>query len=276
MKPAPIARYVRAESVDVATKHLADTKDLAVAIAGGQSLIPMLALRVAPADTLVHVGRIEALRGVTPVSGGVAIGAAVTHAEIEDGKVGGTAGLFLARVAGGIAYRPVRNHGTIGGSLALADPAADWPVVLVALDAAVNVTGAGGSRTEQIGDFLRGAYSTSLNPGEVITTIGVPEPNDGARFGYVKVCRKSGAFAMSIGCVVRVAGTSARVVVGGMQQRAWRLAETERIAAGRGDFPEDALRGCLAADLKRVESDTDAYQMRLHTATLLRALREAW
>lgn len=280
MKPAPIAHFIAAGSAAEASRHVMAATDLAVVIAGGQSLIPMLALRVAPADTLVHVGRIEALRGVTPIDGGVRIGAAVTHAEIEDGKIGGNAGGFLQRVAAGIAYRAVRNHGTIGGSMGLADPAADWPVVLLALDARVNITGPGitgpgDARVEAVDQFLRGAYTTSLAQGEIITSFDVPEPPVSTRLGHAKVCRKSGAFAMSIGCVVRCPGQAVRVVVGGMQQRAWRLATTEKIAGGSGAPDEDALRAAIAADLAKAEPDTDAYQVRLHTATVLKALREA-
>jgi aerobic carbon-monoxide dehydrogenase medium subunit len=275
MKPAPIAHFLRAASAEDASRQVMVARDAAVIIAGGQSLVPMLALRVAPADTLIHVGRIDALRGVTPIAGGVRIGAAVTHAEIEDGKIGSGAGVILKRVAAGIAYRAVRNHGTIGGSMGLADPAADWPVALLALDARVNITGPGGTRVETVDGFLRGAYTTSLTQGEIITSFDVPEPAMGTRFGYVKVARKSGAFAMSIGCVVRRPGQGVSVVVGGMQQRAWRLAGAEHVAAGSSALAEDLLRAAIAADLAKAEPDTDAYQLRLHMATVLKALREA-
>lgn len=275
MKPAPISNFSRPRTVAEASQRLiADAG--AVVIAGGQSLIPMLALRVAPADELVQVTKIADLRLIRTVEGTLRVGAAVTHAEIEDGKVSGGAAPFLRNVAGGIAYRAVRNNGTIGGSLALADPAADWPAALLALDAKLSISGLSGVRTSSIDDFLQGAYTTSLQSGEVITEIAIAQPSAGTRFGYRKVSRKSGAFAMSIGAVVRVPGKAARVVVAGMQQRAWRLGETEKWAARDGAFDETAARTAIAADITRVEPDTDAYQLRLHTATILDAMREAW
>ena len=274
MKPAPFD-YVRATSIGEASLALAARDRTAVALGGGQSLMPLLALRLAPADILVDLGRIEVLRAVLQIPGGVRIGAGITHAEIEDGTVDDPTDGLMRKVAGGIAYRAVRNHGTIGGSVALADPAADWPACLLALGAAARIAGPGGDRVEPIDRLLRGAYSTSLQAGEIITAFDVPAPPAGTRFGYVKVARTSGAFAMSIGCVVRAPDGTAAVVLGGTTTRACLMRQTA-MALARSAPPTDAeLRGAIAADLAAAEPDADAFQQRLHTSTLLRAVSEA-
>ena len=144
MKSAPFD-YFKPGSVADACARLASESGGAVAIAGGQSLVPLLALRMAPAVTLVDLGGLSALGQFAKTSDGVRIGAGVTHAAIEDGKVPDPSGGLLQRVAGGIAYRSVRNHGTIGGSVALADPAADWPACLLALGATARISGPSGT-----------------------------------------------------------------------------------------------------------------------------------
>ena len=270
MKPAPFD-YVRAASVEDATRALLAATGTAMVLGGGQSLMPLLALRVSPADVLVDIGRIEALRATAQIPGGQRIGASITHAEIEDGKVTDHTGGLMRKVAAGIAYRAVRNHGTIGGSVALADPAADWPVCLLALGASVRIAGPNGERVEPIDQFLRGAYTTSLEPGEIITAFDVPTPPTGARIGYTKVVRKSGAFAMSIGCVVMRPGAGAVVVLGGTTSRAALMPETEKAVGA----DEAALRAAIARDLAGVQPDADDYIKRLHTATVLKAIREA-
>jgi len=270
VKPAPFD-YVRAISVADASKRLHDGAGAAVAIAGGQSLMPLLALRVAPADVLVDLLDIPALEESHRISGGARIGAGITHAAIEDGKIEDPTGGIMKRVAAGIAYRSVRNHGTIGGSVALADPAADWPACLLALGASVRVSGPSGERVAAMDEFLRGAYTTSLASGEIITAFDVPALPAGTRWSYQKVVRKSGAFAMSIGCVVLRPGEAATVVLGGTTSRAVLMPQTARAIGSE----EPALRAAIAADMDNLASDADEYQRRLHTATLLKALREA-
>ena len=275
MKPAPF-EYVRPVSVAEACRALAGASGTAVALAGGQSLMPLLALRVAPADLVVDIGRIEGLKGVSRIDGGSRIGAGVTHAEIEDGRVGDAGGGLLRRVAAGIAYRAVRNHGTIGGSVALADPAADWPACLLALGATARISGPGGERSESMDRLLRGAYTTSLAQGEIIVAFDVPDPPRGTRCGWAKVVRKSGAFANSIACVVRPGGgTPSQAVLGGTTSRAHLLPAIGALLSRTATPAEADLRAAIAADLAVAAPDADAYQQRLHTATILRAVREA-
>jgi carbon-monoxide dehydrogenase medium subunit len=270
MKSAPFD-YQRPGSVADACERLARGAGAAVAIAGGQSLVPLLALRMAPAETLVDLSGIAALCGFARTAEGVRIGAGVTHAAIEDGKVPDPAAGLLQRVAGGIAYRSVRNHGTIGGSVALADPAADWPACLLALGATARITGPSGERVETMDGLLVGAYTTSLKTGEIITAFDVPVLPAGSRWGYQKVVRKSGAFAMSIGCVVVRPGGGAVVVLGGTTSRAELMPETAKAIGG----DEAGLRAAIARDLGSVQPDADDYLKRLHTATVSKAVREA-
>ena len=274
MKPARFD-YVRPKTLADAIKALSQPG--AVAIAGGQSLLPLLSLRMAPADVLVDIGRLDELKRTSRVGGMGRIGAGITHAAIEDGVVDDPTGGLMREVAGGIAYRAVRNHGTIGGSVALADPASDWPVCLMALGAMVRISGPGGERAQAVTAFVSGAYATSLHAGEIITAFDVPVEASPRRFGYVKVARKSGAFATSIGCVVRstINGTST-AVLGGTTSQARVLARLSACLDGTSWPGDEDLRAAIAADLAAVAADADAYQLRLYAATLLRAVREAY
>src|SRR5688572_461134 len=153
MKSAPFD-YARPQTVAEASALLAQDGVTAAAIAGGQSLVPMLSLRVAHIDLLVDLSRLEELQDVSETPACLRIGALTTHAAIEDGGVPDRFGGLLRRVANTISYRAVRNHGTIGGSIALADPAADWPGCLVALGASVRIAGLSGTRQEPMVDFV--------------------------------------------------------------------------------------------------------------------------
>ena len=172
------------------------------AIAGGQSLLPMLNLRVALIDLLVDISRLDDLKTVTETPDSVWLGALTTHAAIEDGKTPDIFSGLMRRVAGQISYRAVRNHGTIGGSVALADPAADWPCCLIALDATLRIVGRNGVRVERVADFIHDSYATTLTTGDIIMGFDIPAPKAPLRWGFAKVARKSGAFAQSIAIAV--------------------------------------------------------------------------
>jgi carbon-monoxide dehydrogenase medium subunit len=234
----------------------------------------MLALRVAFTDLLVDISRIEELKEVTATPSGLRIGALTTHAAIEDGKVPDLFGGLMRRVAGQISYRSVRNHGTIGGSLALADPAADWPGCLMALGANVRIAGRNGSRSEPVAEFVLGPYTTSLAAGEIILGLDVPRPDSPLRWGFAKIVRKSGAFANSIAYVVACGrGGPVSVVLAAAGPRACHFPTVAgHLQAAAGS--DDSLRQAIAADLAVHVPDADPYQQRLHTATILRAVRE--
>jgi carbon-monoxide dehydrogenase medium subunit len=202
MKAAPF-EYIRPKSVAEASVALARRGANTAAIAGGQSLVPMLNLRVALIDLLVDISRLDDLKAVTETPDSVWLGALTTHAAIEDGKTPDIFAGLMRRIAGQISYRAVRNHGTIGGSVALADPAADWPCFLIALDATVRVVGRNGVRVERVAEFIHDSYATTLTTGDIILGFDIPAPKAPLRWGFAKVARKSGAFAHSIAIVTQ-------------------------------------------------------------------------
>jgi len=204
------AAFDLARPVDLADAATLLAQPGASALAGGQSLGPMLNLRLARPALLVPIAHLAALREVSETAAVVTIGACVTHAAIADGLVPDIGMNLLARVAEGIAYRAVRTRGTIGGSLCHADPAADWVTVLTALGAEVATSG---DRTLKLRDFIRGAFRTALNPGELLRAVRVPKLSPAARWGYVKACRKPGEFAHAMAAVLVDRGVT-RAVIG--------------------------------------------------------------
>src|ERR1700745_1174169 len=197
MNPAPceLARPVNlAEATVVLAQHAGGARLLA----GGQSLGPMLNLRLVRPTMLVAIAHLRELGGVAEDADAVTIGAAVTHSAIADGRTPDVGNRILARIAEGIAYRAVRNLGTIGGSLCPADPAADWLTTLTALGASVITWSEAGGRAIPLAQFVIGAFRNALTPGEIVQAVRVPRPSAQARWGYYKACRKPGEFAHAI------------------------------------------------------------------------------
>jgi aerobic carbon-monoxide dehydrogenase medium subunit len=188
---------IRAATLADATSLL--ERDNSRVLAGGQSLGPMLNLRVARPDLLVQINHIAELRAMRETADAVTIGACVTHATIADGGAPDIGLRVLQRVADNIAYRAVRNRGTLGGSLCHADPAADWVTVLTALDAEA-LTSRG--RSVPIAQFITGAFRTTLQPGELLHAVRIPRLSRDARWGYVKACRKPGEFAHAMAAIL--------------------------------------------------------------------------
>jgi len=264
--------YIRPRSLAEASVALGRKGLTTAAIAGGQSLLPMLNLRVANVDLLVDISRIADLKAVTETPTGIWIGALTTHAAIEDGKVPDLFGGLMRRVAGQIAYRAVRNHGTIGGSVALADPAGDWACCLIALGADVRVVGRGGMRFQPVAEFIRSPFETTLTTGELIVGFDIPGSQTPFRWGFAKVARKSGAFADSIAIAVARGNGPVSVALGAAGPRAALLAAvSKQVQAGE---TEAALRLAIESDLDLHAPDADAYRKRMHTATILRAIRD--
>ncbi len=275
MKPAPFA-YARPADLAAASALLADGDGGAMAISGGQSLVVLMSLRLTAIETLVDLSRLPELRRVDESADAVVLGAGITHAMVEDGAVPDPSRGLMARVASKIAYRAVRNLGTLGGSVALADPSADWPACLMALSAEAVVSGPDGVRREAVETFMRGPYETSLQPGEVITGFAIPRLGPQARWGVAKVARKSGAFADSLAIVVRPGeGAPVRVALAGTSSHAQLLPQTAEYVAGAGAIDPAALRAAVRADLAQVDPDADAYRQRCHVATVGHAVKEA-
>ena len=171
-------------------------------MAGGQSLGPMLNLRLARPSHVVSIAGLADLTAVEDAKDAVIIGACVTHAAIADGRVPDIGKGILPAIAQGIAYRAVRNRGTIGGSLCHADPAADWLCTLTALNAAVLTLSSDGGRAIVLTKFVIGPFRNALQPGEIVQAVRIPKISPDARWGYYKACRKPGEFAHAMAAVL--------------------------------------------------------------------------
>ena len=198
--------YKRAATIDEAIHALNEDSKI---LAGGHSLIPALKLRLNQTGTSIDISRIEALKLIRFVGGHLVIGAAATHASIADSAEVRLHASLFAQVASQIGDVQVRNAGTIGGSIAHADPAADWPAALLATDAMIKVVGKGGHRMIPAAEFFTGIYSTDLGPDEIITEIQVSSMQ-GKSAKYTKFAQPASRFAL-VGCAV-----SAKVSAGTM------------------------------------------------------------
>lgn len=180
---------------------------------GTQSLGPLLNLRLAQPGAIADLRHLPDYAGVTVSGSALRIGAGTTHAAIEDGAVPGRVGEIMAGVARHIAYRPVRNRGTIGGSLAHADPAADWIAVMPALGAMAIVLGSRGERRIALDGFVTGIFETALAADELLRAVEVSVLPAAARWGHWKFCRKIGEFSKVTACVLAVPGAAPRAVL---------------------------------------------------------------
>lgn len=233
MKAPPFA-YARPGSVTEAIAVLAADPEAKV-IAGGQSLVPLLAMRLARPSTLVDIARIAELSYLRHDAAAVHIGAALRQRDLERSAEARAVPL-LAAVLPHIGHREVRNRGTVGGSLAHADPAAELPVVAVTLDATLLAQGPGGERSISARDFFLGPFETALREDEVLTGIRVPAARPGDRFAFEEVARRHGDFALcGVAAAVHVADDRvARASLGllGVAERPLAIDVTEAVAAG--------------------------------------------
>ena len=248
MKPVDFT-YHRAASLEDALERLAAGGDGAKLLGGGQSLGPMLNLRLSRPRVLVDISSVEALRGIESTRGSVVTGAAATHAEIEDWPGSDPIEHAMREVAAGIAYRAVRNRGTIGGSIVHADPAADWTSFLLCADARIHIRGPTGERSLRMRDFALSAYTTALARDEIVARIEIPRTTASARFGFQKLCRKTGELAEAMGAVlVDPDRRYCRVVVGAVGAKPMSLPSATRSLAATAAAPElEALRAEIAA-----------------------------
>jgi carbon-monoxide dehydrogenase medium subunit len=188
--------YVRATSLDQAIDLLNGDPDASKLLAGGHTLIPTLKLRLASPSLLIDIGGIIELKGIEIGDESVRIGALTTHAELLASEPLQRALPIFREAADVIADPQVRNRGTIGGSLANADPAADWPAVMVALQAELELAGPKGLRRVAAKDFFVDIFSTALAPGEVLAHINIPRPPPGTRMTYRKVRHPASGYAI--------------------------------------------------------------------------------
>jgi carbon-monoxide dehydrogenase medium subunit len=270
MKPAPFT-YHRASSIDDAIAHLKGGDAIVRPLAGGQSLVPMLNLRLAPADKLVDLTRIDALRRSEERPDCIRYGALVTHAAFEDRLVPDASNGLMPFVGSQIAYRAIRTRGTIGGALALADPAADWLTTIVALEAEIALVGPNGRRVTAGTDFALGPYMTVIEDAELIEAIAVPRRSPSERWGHYKVARKTGEYAesMAIALIDKTCGT-ARLVVGATDGAPLVLEKSSHdIAAGSGG---EALATTIRRELADSGRDFSPEKLLLHCTTAVRAI----
>jgi len=264
--------YHRPASLADALRALAAAPGTAKVMGGGQSMGPMLNLRLTRPSQVVDLSALPELRQVARDGDNIRIGAAVTHAEIEDGVHPALRAGLLQSVAGGIAYRAIRNRGTVGGSLAHADPAADWVLAMSALGAQIEIASAAGTRRVPMDRFMHGAYTTDLAEGEVIAAVRVPVLGDAARWGYHKFCRKTGEFAeASCAAVFDAERKLARVVVGALDGAPQALPALAAQVARSGALPE---RAAVEAAVATAAATKDAIDRKLLVAAVERCLQQ--
>jgi carbon-monoxide dehydrogenase medium subunit len=277
MKPARFAME-RPRDLAAALAMIAGAEGTTKIIAGGQSLGPMLNLRLIEPDRVIDISAVPELRRIDRADGALVIGACVTHADIEDGRVPDVANGMMARVAAGIAYRAVRNRGTIGGSLTHADPAADWVSALSALGAEVEIAArARKTRRVTLGEFVLGALDVAIAPDELVTAVRVPALPPSARWGYVKHCRKVGEFAEAIGAVVIDPERGRGRAVIGAVEAAPVVIEDARALFGGAIGPSFASRfDASAADAALAAAGmSDPVDRHVHVTVLRRAIVQA-
>lgn len=270
--------YARPTSLDEALALLSKHGDEAKLLAGGHSLIPAMKLRLAQPKVIIDIGRLDALRRVEERDGRLAIGALVTHAEIAASRTAAARCPLLVEAAAAIGDLQVRNKGTIGGSLVHADPAADWPAVILALDAELEIAGAGGRRTVKAGEFFTGMLETALRPGEILCEIRVPAT--GASVAYVKTEQKASGFALcGVAAVVDAKAKRVRVGVTGVAPVAYRASGVEKALEGQALGAQTiaaAARQAAAgvAPLADIHASAD-YRAHLAQVNTARALERA-
>jgi carbon-monoxide dehydrogenase medium subunit len=276
MKPAAFD-YERPVTLADAANLLGQSSGFAKIMAGGQSLGAMLNLRLAQPDLLVDITSIPELTTVTDAGDHLEIGACVTHADIEDGRVADHFGGLLRHVAGRIAYRAVRNRGTIAGSIAHADPAADWLSALSLIDAKAAVWSQGRTRIIPVAEVVVSSFTTVLKPDDVIQSVRVPKLSAGARWGFYKFSQKAGEFAHAMAGILHDPARGVfRAVIGAIETAPIVVADATALFGG-GFGSDLAERLDRKAVLQRLDAKnvTDEYIRSLAAVALKRAAKQA-
>ncbi len=235
--------YKRPATVDEAVALLVRHGDDAKLLAGGHSLIPAMKLRLAQPKVVVDIGRITNLSYIRDMGGTIAIGAMTTHHEINASKVLHDRSPLLPETARHIGDTQVRNKGTIGGSLAHADPAADYPAAILALDAEIDLVGPRGRRTVKAGAFFIDLLQTAIAPDEILTEIRVPAT--ARTTAYVKTEQKASGFALA-GAAVVIGADGVRVGITGVAAKAYRATGVEQALAGQRTPTAEAIARAAA------------------------------
>ena len=267
------------EAIELLASH-----DDAKALAGGQSLVPMLAFRLSQPSLLVDLRKLADLRGIRISDAGVTLGAMVRWRDIEDDERLETAHPLLKAAIAHVAHYQIRNRGTVGGSIAHADPAAEMPGIAMTCDAEIAVVGKSGAHVIQAADFFQGALTTALTTDEIIVEIRLPAWPAGRRWGFQEFARRRGDFAMAAAAVFydqdeRGKARNAHVGVIGVGDRPLRLAAVEDVLNGES-IDEATIAKADAATSSAVDPQDDihasaAYRRSLVGTMVERALRSA-
>jgi carbon-monoxide dehydrogenase medium subunit len=279
----PLFEYACPSTISEAVSLLASHAD-AKALAGGQSLVPMLAFRLASPSLLVDLRKLTELRQIKIAAGGVTLGAMVRWRDIEDDKRLETAHPLLKAAIAHVAHYQIRNRGTVGGSVAHADPAAEMPGIVRTCDAEIAVIGQAGARTIKAADFFQGPLTTALKPDEIITEIRLPAWPATRRWGFQEFARRRGDFALAAAAVfydpdASGKATNAHVGVIGVADRPLRLPSVEAVLNG-ATIDEATIAKADAAAAAAVDPDDDihasgAYRKSLAGTMVERALLAA-
>lgn len=274
MKPAPF-RYEKPASLDEVFGLLESHGDDARILAGGQSLLATLNMRLSEPEILIDITGLNSLRGVAVEGGLLRIGALTTHAEVKASADVATHAPLLARTMPFIAHPAIRNRGTLGGSLVHADPAAELPATMLALDAEMEIAGAAGKRSVGAADFFHGLYETDLKPGEVLTSVAIPVVTAGYQSGFSEFSRRSGDFAMA-GLAAHAkfdngAVSDVRLALCGVDIRPVRAAAAEQALEGKPFGPEllEEAKARMADDLDPPNDLQASGKMKIHLSQVL-------
>jgi len=273
--------YARARSIDEAIAKLKEANGSGKLIAGGHSLVPLMKLRLSEPGVLIDIARIPGLAGIKQVGDKIEIGAATVHHDVASSSLLRDACPMVVEAAASIGDQQVRNRGTLGGSLAHADPAADYPAVMLALDADVHITGASGTRVAKAKTFFRGLFNVNLGPEEIITAVQFTPIKSAA---YAKLHQRASHFAIvGVAAALEISGgtiQAARIGVTGATPSARRLSAVETQLTGANATPDTiaAASKNAGADLDDVNSDlhaSDEYRRAMVAVFTHRALASA-
>lgn len=240
--------YESPGSLDAVFELLSQAERDVQLLAGGQSLMPMMNFRLAQPDLLVDLNRVEGLQFIEEEENTVKIGAMTRYWELGNSELVKRYLPLVSRALPHIAHAAIRNRGTIGGSAALADPAAEMPALLLALDATIVARSAHGRRQIKASSFFQGLYETELNQAEIIEYISVPKAQSGSRYGFCEIARRHGDYAMAGAAVAALQAEPRydwRVVFFAVSDRPLRVREIEQILNAAAPDSEDALNGAL-------------------------------
>lgn len=284
MKP-PKFTYACPQSVEEALSLLAQGAEDTKLLAGGQSLVPLLNLRMAQVSALIDVNRLTELSFIKRENSTLRVGALTRHRQLEVSDEARAAHPLLPRAAAEVGHLAIRNRGTIGGSLAHADPAAEWPLIAVTLDAQFVLRSQSKTRTVAARDFFLAPLTTALDPDEMLCEVCFPIISGRAVWGFQELCRRPGDFALAaVACQLTLEQngvcTSAALAVGGAHSTPLFIAAVEKVVQGsRGE--EEAIKEAAEAAAAAVEPPSDVhgsaeFRRQMVKVLTVRALKEAW